>query len=480
MSRMQEMIEQDNILHAVDTMHSFDQAVEVLKESIRASMAQPVKTDHHARPTLKTFSVKLDTIDSLEWLYLQDLYPRIYWMNREKNFTIAGIGQADILQLDSTGPNDRSFSLLQQSMDKKDPLARYFGGFCFNNEQQQEPFWSDFKSYVFVLPLIEIETGESGTTLTCRLLPQSHDDVRAAANFLIEALSTIRTVRKNALPRLPEVLNVSYSPDQQQWLKACGRVLDTIRTSSMEKVMLARQTHLEFSGKFSPLLFLLKYPYGENSTYRFYFEPRENHAFFSFSPERLYRRDHDMLMTEALAGTVTKETIKGDDNDASALLLNSEKDIREHRFVIDSIKSELQPICSRIDMEQEVKVLHLNRLAHLYTRCSARLKPECSNDSMVLSQLHPTPAVGGVPTGESMKQIMSVEPFSRGWYAGPVGWLSHDAAEFAVGIRSALVSGDQVYLYSGAGLVDGSNPSSEWDEVDQKIGDILAITQQTI
>jgi menaquinone-specific isochorismate synthase len=473
------MIESHNILHAVDTLLPVEQAVEVLKESVRSYIAQKRSTVATDQPGLKTFSVKLGMSDSLEWLYQQDLYPRIYWKNREKSYSVAGIGEADILQLNDTGSNDTSFSLLQQSIRERAPQARYFGGFCFNNEQQQEPFWSDFKSYLFILPLIQIETDKSGTTLSCNLiLPQSPDDADAAGNRLLEALSAVKTTVKIPSSRLPELLAVSYSPDQQEWIQICNRVLDTIRTSSVEKVMLARQTLLEFAGPFSPLLFLMNYPYRQNSTYRFYFEPRKNHAFFSFTPERLYRRDGDMLMTEALAGTVTKESIKGDDNAASARLLNSEKDIREHRFVIDSITSELQPICCDIDMEQEVQVLHLNRLAHLYTRCTARLKPEFSNDSTVLSHLHPTPAVGGVPKAESLNQIISAEPFSRGWYAAPVGWLSHNAAEFAVGIRSGLVSGEHVYLYSGAGLVDGSNPHSEWDEVDQKIGDILSITQQ--
>ena len=184
-------------------------------------------------------------------------------------------------------------------------------------------------------------------------------------------------------------------------------------------------------------------------------------------------------LTEALAGTVTKEALKADDHTASELLLNSEKDVREHRFVKDTVYRELQPICSDIDMEETVQVLQLSHLAHLYTRCRAKLKPEFRNDSTVLRQLHPTPAVGGVPREGSMRLILSIEPFCRGWYAAPVGWMSHEAAEFAVGIRSALVSDGKVYLYSGAGLVEGSDPYSEWEEVDQKIGEILAIMKPT-
>ena len=185
-----------------------------------------------------------------------------------------------------------------------------------------------------------------------------------------------------------------------------------------------------------------------------------------------------MLLTEALAGTCSKESINGDDQHASETLLNSEKDIREHNFVREMIYNELLKICSTIDMDDEIQVLQLHRLAHLYTRCSAKLKPEFENDSAVLNLLHPTPAVGGVPKPPAMQQIMELEPFSRGWYAAPVGWVSRDASEFCVAIRSALVNGRFAYLYSGAGLVKGSDPLSEWEEVEQKIGDILAITRQ--
>ena len=42
---------------------------------------------------------------------------------------------------------------------------------------------------------------------------------------------------------------------------------------------------------------------------------------------------------------------------------------------------------------------------------------------------------------------------SRGFYSGPVGWISADSAEFVVGIRSGLVNNNILILYSGAGIV---------------------------
>jgi menaquinone-specific isochorismate synthase len=457
---------------------SIEKAVSSLAMALNTYRDEHALTDHRDRAMLVTFRQTLKPTELPEWLCCQTVYPRLYWMNRERDFSIAGIGIADTIASEASGSNEASFEQFAHSVAGKDPDARYFGGFRFNNEEQQEPIWQEFSSFSFILPLVQLTFENGSFAISCHLWLECGDELQAKISTLTDLLKQVITGTDYSAIKLPELLNLSYNPDEKNWMEQCYKALLTFEAGNMEKIMLARQTTLEFSRSFSPLLFLLQYPYPQNTIYRFYFEPAENNAFFSFSPERLYRRDGNMLLTEALAGTCSKESITGDDHIASEALLNSEKDIREHNFVREMISHELGKICTNIDMEKEVKVLQLNRLAHLYTRCTAELKPEFQNDSAVLQLLHPTPAVGGVPKAPAMQHIMELEPFSRGWYAAPVGWVSRDAAEFCVGIRSALVNGRFAYLYSGAGLVKGSDPFSEWEEVDQKIGDILAITRQ--
>lgn len=466
---------------ADDSILMMQKALQLLEESVKAALEQPdTPASQNGLPVLETFSAPIGTIDATRWLSGQKLFPKLFWMNREKSEWIAGIGEADRIEIAENGPNDRSFLMLEEAMKLKNPHARYIGGFCFNNLQKQDDLWTGFSPCLFILPLVSIEYRDNQASMVCSLWLKPGDNRRKALENLLASLSEVSPDCTTESAGIPELKQVSYCPDKAQWVESCERILRTFEDGVLDKVILARQTGLLFSGKVPAIRFLLDYPFPENSTYRFYLEPVEGHAFISFTPERLYRRDGEMLQTEALAGTITKETVNADDNMASELLLNSEKDIREHRFVKDTIYRELQPVCSDIDMQEQVGVLQLNRLAHLYARCRARLLPEFCNDSTVLRQLHPTPAVGGVPREEAMALILSIEPFCRGWYAAPAGWLSQNASEFAVGIRSALVNEDRVYLYSGAGLVKGSNPLSEWEEVDQKIGDILAITQQTL
>ncbi len=471
-------------------MSEHQQSINLTKEvlPVERAVASLVTALHHyeteqqshiaVQPRLVTFCQPVETIDLAQWLMRQKSYPRLFWMNREQDFSVAGLGVADTIQLERSETNSASFERFQKALATKDPHARYFGGFCFNTEEKQEPIWQEFPSFSFVLPLIQLTFENNQHSLSCHLWLESGDTLTTKISAIIALLKSIVDVDVAAVPILPAVKTISYNPDEHGWKAQCNKAIQRFACGELDKIMLARQTVLEFEEMFSPLIFQLRYPYPQNTIYRFYFEPVANHAFFSFTPERLYRRNGNKLLTEALAGTCSKEMITGGDIHASEALLNSEKDIREHNFVREMIYEELLKICSTIDMEEEVDVLQLHRLAHLYTRCSATLKPEFEHDSAVLQLLHPTPAVGGVPKLPILQHIMDLEPFSRGWYAGPVGWASRDAAEFAVGIRSALVNGRYAYLYSGAGLVKGSDPALEWQEVEQKIGDILAMTKQ--
>jgi isochorismate synthase EntC len=92
----------------------------------------------------------------------------------------------------------------------------------------------------------------------------------------------------------------------------------------------------------------------------------------------------------------------------------------------------------------------------------------------LLATLHPTPAVGGVPTKEALALIDELEPTPRGRWAGPVGWV--DAAgdgAWVIGIRSAAVAGRTAVLHAGAGIVEGSEPEAELEETTVKLAPVL-------
>ncbi|HEY4300198.1 MAG TPA: chorismate-binding protein, partial [Candidatus Didemnitutus sp.] len=105
---------------------------------------------------------------------------------------------------------------------------------------------------------------------------------------------------------------------------------------------------------------------------------------------------------------------------------------------------------------------------HLHTPVSAAV-PAGVHLLDLIERLHPTPAVGGAPRGPAVAAIARLEPFERGLYAGPLGWIDHrGGGEVFVGLRSALVDGHGAVAYAGAGIVAGSQPEKEFAETDLK------------
>ncbi|MFT6396226.1 MAG: isochorismate synthase [Bradymonadia bacterium] len=198
--------------------------------------------------------------------------------------------------------------------------------------------------------------------------------------------------------------------------------------------------------------------------HRFLFR-RGGATFVGASPERLIRREDDHVSTVALAGSAAPE-------DAESLL-QSLKDHDEHEHVVRHVREALRPFCDDVHGSVTPSLRPLNHVVHLETPFDATLR-EPVHVLRLAAALHPTPAVGGVPSQFATGWIRELEGADRGWYAGPIGWFNAAGdGELAVAIRSALLRGRDVALWSGAGIVAESDPHSESEEADRKLRPIL-------
>jgi Isochorismate synthase len=148
------------------------------------------------------------------------------------------------------------------------------------------------------------------------------------------------------------------------------------------------------------------------------------------------------------------------------------ENVHEHELVAETVREQLEPFAASVSAGDR-RVRRLATVQHLHTPITAEL----SADRHVLElveALHPTPAVGGLPPARALETIHETEPFDRGWYAAPVGWI--DAAgngAFAVAIRSAVATRRLATLFAGVGVVADSDPDREWDEIQLKYRPIL-------
>lgn len=336
---------------------------------------------------------------------------------------------------------------------------RLFGGLAFDVGAASRAPWDELGDGCFTLPrFLYARRGDSAAVSVT-----AHGGelvARAARDRLAEELEAILAeleadgLRPRALPAVRSV-----EPSNGGWTAEIEAIRAAIASRRVEKIVAARRSRVEFEAPLDTVDVLLRLALGLRASTRFAFL-RERTTFLGATPERLIARSGLEIETEALAGSIALGQAER--------LLESGKDQREHRLVVDAIVRRLEPLCSRLEVAPEPRVRELREVLHLHTPIQGTLAAPRHVLELV-EALHPTPAVGGVPTSEALGWIVEHEADERGWYAAPVGWF--DAAgdgEFAVALRSCVLSDREAYLYAGAGIVRDSDPELEYHEMELK------------
>ena len=434
-----------------------------------------------ARRGITRIEAPLPAMDILGWLRTQRAEEKWYWDdNRDGSLILGGIGAADVIHditaMDARAVSNRIHAMLGEDLQAR-LRGRYFGGMTFLPSPYVDNSWQHFGCYRFVLPRLEIVRMGKHHIMGLNLLPddtnpQAMDDIR-------RMLEAIATTPKTDTPLFPMIEQRQDIPDRDGWEALLTRAIADIRNGIINKVALARKVILTLDSMIEPLDLMWSLRHREPNTLHYYLQPTPEQCFLGASPELLFRQSSEMVYTEAIAGTRRRGANSAEDAELGQDLMTHAKDAVEHQSVVDRIVQGLRALQATVFAEAS-RLHKMTRVQHKHTPIAAWLPPDC-NAGDLLSILHPTPAVGGNPREAALAFIREHEPFERGWFAGVVGWIGYNRAEFAVGIRSALAEGNRLSVFSGAGIVAESHIPSEWQELEDKIAHILGLfTQGTL
>ncbi len=256
-----------------------------------------------------------------------------------------------------------------------------------------------------------------------------------------------------------------HAPEYPQWRELITQATQAIGAGEMDKVVLARVTDLRFSAPLQAFAIMAASRRSNLNCFHFLMAFSPQQAFLGSTPERLWQRRGALLRTEALAGTVANHHDDARAQQLADWLMKDDKNQRENMLVVEDICQRLQGESPTLDVLPP-QVVRLRKVQHL-RRCIWCELAE-PDDSRCLLQLQPTAAVAGLPRQAALAFIRRHEPFTREWYAGSAGYLSLAQSEFCVALRSAKVENDTLRLYAGAGIVSGSDPQQEWQEIENK------------
>jgi isochorismate synthase len=254
--------------------------------------------------------------------------------------------------------------------------------------------------------------------------------------------------------------------------------LQSINRGDLAKVVLARQVDVAMPHAIDVVDLLRRWHRLEPNCAVFSL-PTPDGQFVGASPELLVERDGRRVRSRPLAGTSQRQPgAGGGPGPDSGQLLRSRKDGNEHRLVVEAIEQVLTPLCTELEVPEGPALVHLHTITHLATSLLGTLAPGADGTVPgvlpLLAVLHPTPAVGGVPTAAAERCIDGLEPEPRGHYAGPVGVVDAEGnGTWMVGIRAMSVRGGEARLAAGVGVVAGSDPERELAEANLKLAAVF-------
>lgn len=459
-------------LFKTDIIYRLDDLPSAVAKQIRL-IPQLVSPEGDVRGLLR-FEFKCEPLDGFTWLHNQKTNKKIYWRNRNNAFTVAGIGIADEVISENYAHIHDIFEIMEDNLSAENPNQRYYGGISFQPQIHSRE-WQAYHSIHFLIPQFEILNIGDQTIFAFNIALKdiNHDFIEQS----LSNLAAINFTNTTSYRDVPQKLDRCDHPNKTQWTKIFDRLRTTEQTYKFKKIVLARQSQFTFDIPIKPDALLKHLAAITPNCYHFDFQIDTYRGFIGATPEQLFSLEEDTLTTEALAGSINRGQNKEHDHKLGEQLLACPKTAIEHNYVVETIDTQLRPLCEQLSCDQKQKLKKLRNNQHLLTEFSGTVKNNI-NAADILKALHPTPAVGGVPHEDILEAIRSIEPFDRGWYAAPVGYIGYNKTEFAVAIRSALIDNSALSLYAGAGVVAGSTPEKEWDEIETKIGNFLKVFSQ--
>lgn len=262
-------------------------------------------------------------------------------------------------------------------------------------------------------------------------------------------------------------------------VKLIKKGVEAIENNEFKKVVLSRSEHVVLSeinliDIFKNLLDV----YPSAFVYCWY-HPKVG-LWLGATPETLVKIEGSRFSIMALAGT---QDYKG-----TLDVSWQDKEQQEQQLVTDFITDSLKPSVTRLNVSN-VETVKAGNLLHLKTMISAQLKSDITL-KQIISALHPTPAVCGLPKDEAKAFILTHEGYNREFYTGFLGELNLESTaaprsgrrnienrayafnkkstQLYVNLRCMQLQSNEAIIYVGGGITKNSNADSEWEETVSK------------
>ncbi len=277
---------------------------------------------------------------------------------------------------------------------------------------------------------------------------------------IISKIDSKEDINRTLLTAISEI----KTEEKEGYMKTVANAIKTIATKKIRKVVLSRKEKIKTTRPVDSLILFQRLitTYANAFVYLWY-HPKVG-MWLGATPETLLSSDGKEFFTMALAGTQLYDP----GMDASW----GSKEIEEQEMVTEFIVKELSSISGNVS-SSEAYTDQAGTLLHLRTDITGKMDFDSTGLKKVLTALHPTPAVCGLPKQEAKRFILNNEGYNRKFYTGFLGELNLTTdqkitSDLFVNLRCMEIESTSINIYVGGGITKGSDPEKEWEETVRK------------
>jgi anthranilate synthase component 1 len=291
------------------------------------------------------------------------------------------------------------------------------------------------------------------------------------------------TSRSNGGTGLSEPIDTSLGRDE--YIRAVEVAKDAIAAGEAIQVVLARRQSFDLpvdpaTGRPLDGIGLYRSLRRVNPSPYLFFVRTPQFEVVGASPELLLQAEGNKLTTHPIAGTRPRGADAREDDILAEQLQKDPKERAEHVMLVDLGRNDLGRVsrAGTVTVSKYMEVERYSHVLHLVSHVEGRLKPEL--DALeALKAVFPAGTLSGAPKVRAMQLIAAAEGERRGLYGGAVGYLGYDGnLDTAITIRSAVLKDGQAHVHTGAGIVAGSVPESEFEETEHKAAALRRAIEQ--
>lgn len=205
------------------------------------------------------------------------------------------------------------------------------------------------------------------------------------------------------------------------------------------------------------------------SPYLFYFDYGD-YKLMGSSPESQLIIRNGKAIVHPIAGTFKRTGDEEKDATLTEQLLKDAKENAEHTMLVDLARNDLSRCCDNVFVNHFRQVHYYSHVIHLVSEVIGNVRKD-ANPFELLALTFPQGTLSGAPKFKAMQLIDTYEPTTRGYYAGCIGFIGFDGSCIsAIMIRTFLSKVNTLHYQAGAGIVAASQPESELQEANNKLG----------